>query len=179
MLALSPLQGKVQSAAPYCRPLICIKAAKDGHAVSSSSGLQKGFTMGIFTDWLDRQRDAEYLKSSPQPALSDLGLCRSEASGLADAPSDTRQRMEAMADTYGLDGSDINAERWRAVDMARTCATCACVSQCRRWLRQEQHDVEDAGFCPNADRFRDLAGLPARSVKSALRNSTRVPHHYV
>ena len=136
--------------------------------------------MGMLKNWLRRQRDAEYLTSAPAPALSDLALSRQEAVDLAGAPADTADRMLQMAARYKLDSGAINAERWRAVDMARACRHCTNVGTCRQWLADGETNVDEAGFCPNAGRFREMAGLPApRRTWKPARHTIRVPHNYI
>ena len=133
--------------------------------------------MGRLFHWLRRQREASFLMTAP--ALSDLGFCKHDFADLLAAPADSKSRMEKMAGIYGLDRSAITAERWRELDMARTCANCPCTGRCRRWLRQTQHEVDEAGFCPNAGRFRELAGLPLAPDQKPTEDPGGIRHHYI
>jgi hypothetical protein len=118
--------------------------------------------------WLRHERDLTYVRDMDELELIDLGLCRSEALDLAGAPADTRERLEAMAWARGLPVAAIDAEHWRAADMARACAQCGERRRCRRWLRGRRSDDPEA-FCPNAGHFADLLAEEAEAAAPALR----------
>lgn len=88
--------------------------------------------------------------------LNDMGLSADDYAALVRAPQGARERMVFMAERFGVGEGQLNAEHWRAVQMARTCSDCGVHSSCERFRRGQ-----DTGFapaqCPNAPQFAELA----------------------
>jgi hypothetical protein len=88
--------------------------------------------------------------------LADLGLSRADYALLVQSPPGARARIEHIAARLGVTPSMIDAEPGMAQEIAETCAACSEARACQRGIDT------GAGFatvrCPNANRFRDLAG---------------------
>ena len=99
------------------------------------------------------------LNSEPKPSeleLQDVALSRSDFNTLKDAPVGSRERMLFIAERFGVSESQIKAEHWRAVDMARTCAQCGVAGSCEKFRNGRASNFEPAQ-CPNAPQFSELA----------------------
>lgn len=88
-------------------------------------------------------------------ALRDLGLTRAEVQALQYARPETRQQLEAMARRFGLTPKDLNADRWRALDISLNCAKCGKSRSCANFLTDRgAFDLVD---CPNSGTYEALA----------------------
>ena len=99
------------------------------------------------------------LEREPRPSdedLEDMALARSDYEVLRHSPKGAHERMVFMAERFGVSEKQIGAEHWRAVDMARTCATCGVASSCEKFRRSEKTNFSPA-LCPNAPQFSELA----------------------
>ncbi len=106
---------------------------------------------------LDQRRDSQFLfalNSAEQPGV---GISSTDLQSLSSAPTDTRDRMEAMAEAHGLAPDALNREHWREVDMARACGHCGQRRVCSKWLAGKRGDLSASDFCPNASQFAELA----------------------
>ncbi len=106
--------------------------------------------------WLRKRKDADYIRQIDRRQESDLGMSRSEIADFADGPSETRHRMEAMADVFGLSPEEISEERWREADIARACGHCDSTRECGRMLRKGGTIEEAKEFCPNYQQYMEL-----------------------
>ncbi len=118
-------------------------------------------------DWLQRQQERDYLLSSGSHELMDAGISRTDFLTAMAAPADTRDRMLSMAAAFGLSSDSIDKERWHALDIARACAQCRERAACRRWLDGVEDDTDPSEFCPNAERYAEMA--IANGVQQAVR----------
>jgi uncharacterized protein YjiS (DUF1127 family) len=109
----------------------------------------------LFCRQVKRIRDQRELSLLEGREFSDLGLCRSDARALA-AGSGVRDRIEGMTERLGLNYAAVMEPRWRAVDIARTCAHCGERRACRRYLAGHGPRADYEAFCPNAATFSAL-----------------------
>lgn len=110
----------------------------------------------IVVTWLKRWRDLRYLSSNSQKTFDDLGMSPDVVQGLAQAPDDTRCRMEKMATSFGLVPGVIDEERWRVYDMAVACGHCRQRAKCTRFFDNKEDLSEAYSFCPNAHLYDEL-----------------------
>lgn len=122
-------------------------------------------------DWFQRQSEREYLLSSSSLELIDAGISRSDFMTAMAAPTDTRERMLSMAASYGLPSDAVDREHWRALDIARSCAQCRERAACRRWLDGVEDELTPGEFCPNAERYAEMA--IAEGVSAAVRPAAK------
>lgn len=120
-------------------------------------------------NWMVKRNDRKYVSGLDAPQTSDLGLSRTDLTGLLDAPTDTRERMEAMARARGLDPEVIGREHWRETEIARACSHCGERKLCARWFKGKAPGVRSEEFCPNAEHYaqmaaENVAGLPRQGV---------------
>ena len=87
---------------------------------------------------------------------NDLALAPAELAGLIDARPDVRGQMEEMAQRFGVSARDIDAERWRAQELATVCANCKRAYSCKRFLEGKPIDFT-ADACPNAAQYREIS----------------------
>ena len=104
-------------------------------------------------DWVMRDQDRGYLAGLE---TTDFGVARSDALDLLDGRSDARERLLAMAARFGLSAEDIDRDRQTSVDIARACGRCRTERICRDYLAGKR-DLSPCGFCPNAERYAELA----------------------
>jgi len=104
-------------------------------------------------DWVMRDRDRDYLASLEAP---DFGVARADALDLLNGRSDTRERLLTMAARFGLSPEDIDRDRQTSVDIARACGRCRTEKICRDYLAGKR-DLSPCGFCPNAEKYAELA----------------------
>ncbi len=110
----------------------------------------------LFRRWLERERDIKYLTGLSGMEASDLDMSRTEALELAAAPLDTYERMRIMAHAHGLPDRVLGQDRWRNIEMAHTCARCSSRADCTSWMREEDHKIANARFCPNTAQYEEL-----------------------
>ena len=109
---------------------------------------------------LNQRRNSQFLFALHPSQQADTGVSPSDLQSLAFGPSDTRERMEAMAGAHGLAPDALNREHWREVDMARACTHCGERRVCTKWLSGKRQDLAASDFCPNAAQFAELAKTP-------------------
>lgn len=109
----------------------------------------------MFCRQVKQMRDLKELSLLDGREFSDLGLCESDARTMA-AGSGVRGRIEGMTERLGLEYAAVMEPRWRAVDIARTCANCGERRACRRYLAGHGPRADYEGFCPNAATFTAL-----------------------
>ena len=108
--------------------------------------------------WLQRQNEQAYLAGLSGPACADVGLSREDLLKFSKCGSEVRNRLLTMALAHGVRPAQIDADRWRQVDIARTCAQCTEQRKCKRWLQSMDQDPSETGFCPNIPHFEALSG---------------------
>jgi hypothetical protein len=105
---------------------------------------------------LDRGRDQQFIMALGGADLSDAGIGRADRYWITNAPADTRERMEAMARSLGLDPAEIGRDRWRELEMGQACSQCSDVRACRKHLDGKPVNEGPNTFCPNFQRFQDM-----------------------
>ena len=108
------------------------------------------------TSMLARDKDRQFILGLSGSELSDAGLSSSDRNWVINAPGDTRKRMEAMAQSLGLDPAEIGRDRWREMEMAQACGQCGDLRTCRKFLGGKPVSEGPNTFCPNFQRFQDL-----------------------
>ncbi len=88
-------------------------------------------------------------------ALRDLGLTRSEMDVIQFARPEVGQQTKAMARKFGLDPSDINADRWQALDITLACAKCKKAGACANFLTDR--GTFELSDCSNAETYTEMA----------------------
>lgn len=111
--------------------------------------------------WLSRNGEKDFIARNGRMLEADLAIARSELAELPSAPCDTRRKMEAMAAVFGLSPGAISKERWRQLDLARTCGHCDNRRECARFLSQGGTADEAVRFCPNAHHYLELKSRTA------------------
>ena len=106
---------------------------------------------------LNQRRDGQFLFALNSSQQSDVGISSTDLQSLSSCPTDTRDRMEAMAEAHGLEQEALSREHWREVDMARACGHCGQRRVCGKWLAGKRGDLSASDFCPNAPHFAELA----------------------
>lgn len=95
-------------------------------------------------------------------ALRDLGLTRSELNTIQFARPEMGQQIKAMARKFGLEPSDINADRWQALDISLACATCKQAGACANFLTDRgSFELSD---CANAETYTEIAAGKAAAT---------------
>lgn len=105
---------------------------------------------------LNSHKDGQFVAALGPHELSDLGMSRSELQDLASAQPGTRERMDAMARSLGVDPDAIHRERWREADMARACNHCDERKACGKYLAGDRTGPQPQDFCPNCAQFEEL-----------------------
>ena len=105
---------------------------------------------------LERGRDRQFIVGLTAADYADAGISESDRGWISNAPSDTRERMEAMASSLGLDPSAISRDRWRELEMGQACSQCGDVRTCRKYLAGKPVSEGPNTFCPNFQRFQDM-----------------------
>ena len=105
---------------------------------------------------LSRNRDRQFILAMSGSELADAGLSRADCDWVINAPADTRERMEAMARSLGLDPAEISRDRWRELEMGQACSQCGDVRTCRKFLDGKPVNEGPNTFCPNFQRFQDM-----------------------
>ena len=105
---------------------------------------------------LESGRDRQFIVGLNPAGIADTGISESDRGWIANAPADTRERMEAMATSLGLDPAEIGRDRWRELEMGQACSQCADVRTCRKFLAGKPVSEGPNTFCPNFQRFQDM-----------------------
>lgn len=108
--------------------------------------------MSAFLDTLRRIAVPEALSDED---LADLGLNRDDYRILVKGGPGARNRLVAMARTFGLSEADIDKHRGVALDLAEACATCGEARTCQKAIEGRGELPVDR--CPNAAIYRMLA----------------------
>ena len=111
----------------------------------------------MFESWLAQRRDNNFAADMTPVVESDLALTRHEVEDFLSNRPDTRQRLLQMASRFGLGADQIDAERWMALDLTRTCGHCANEKTCRKFLARDDDLDKAKTFCPNARRYEAMA----------------------
>ena len=108
--------------------------------------------LGLF----DRVRNRMLTTQELNTLCADLAVTPEDIATFAHARPGVRNQMEAMAKHFGITGNDIDATRWRALEIVRACSTCAKTRECKAFLagREDAFDLYD---CPNAEHYATLA----------------------
>ena len=106
--------------------------------------------------WLRTDKDKNFIKGMDRQQEADLGFSKAEIADFAAMPDDTHQKMEAMANVFGLTPDDISAERWRETDIVRACGHCGSHRECDHALRSGATIDDARRFCPNYQQYMDL-----------------------
>lgn len=105
-----------------------------------------------------RSRDRFDILAMSERELADLGVSRIEALALVALPDDVPGRVVAMGHLYGLDEDRLVARRPEWTALLETCNGCCERGACARLMaRGDEARAAQAGFCPNAGHFADLA----------------------
>ena len=109
---------------------------------------------------LDRLRgegsDEAFLRGLTPAQEADLGMSRAELADFLSGRDDTRERLERMAARFGVSPEELDAERWRIVEITRACGHCREEAVCRRFLEGDGAPAEAEAFCPNAALYRAM-----------------------
>lgn len=111
---------------------------------------------GKVRQMLARQRDRQFIMALGRSDLSDAGITPADRDWITNAPADTRECMEAMSRSLGLDPAEIGRDRWRELEMAQACSQCGDVRTCRKFLDGKPVNEGPNTFCPNFQRFQDM-----------------------
>ena len=96
-------------------------------------------------------------------ALSRLGLTRSALFSPPNEVARHRLRMAYMLSARGVDVDRATREYWPELKSAdSTCASCASIRRCERWLQSPWHEDAPQVFCPNAVLFATLCSKAAQ-----------------
>ena len=107
-------------------------------------------------NWVMQERDRAYLSGIPHMGEEDLGMTRDEALALIDGRADTRERLLAMAGTFGLSAEDIDRDRQASLDISLTCGKCKSSRICARFLAGHSYAGPES-FCPNSAKYAEMA----------------------
>lgn len=105
---------------------------------------------------LARNRDRQFILGLNGSELTEAGVSASDRGWVINSPGDTRERMEAMAQSLGLDPAEIGRDRWREMEMGQACSQCGDLRTCRKYLDGKPVSEGPNTFCPNFQRFQDL-----------------------
>jgi hypothetical protein len=105
---------------------------------------------------LAQNKDRQFILGLSGSELTETGLGASDRGWVINAPRDTRERMEAMARSLGVDPVEIGRDRWREMEMGQACSQCGDRRSCRKYLAGEPVSEGPNTFCPNFQRFQDL-----------------------
>lgn len=90
--------------------------------------------------------------------LADAGLSRSDLATIFAAGSGKRSLMARMMTHFGIDPKRAALRHWGALREAEaTCARCGNARRCRRWFEWGLRNDAPRVFCPNAERFDEIA----------------------
>ena len=106
--------------------------------------------------WIAERQEKQLVRKAGGTELTGEGVSLSAFMEAFDMPEDTRARMEAMAENYGLPRTVLESESGRALVMARACGDCRERGRCGHWLDGEEPGAAPDEFCPNADHWREL-----------------------
>ncbi|MBL4929836.1 DUF1127 domain-containing protein [Fuscibacter oryzae] len=94
--------------------------------------------------------------------LDDIGLSRAQLEEFVRMPHDLDKRVTAMAAIFGVDETALRQDHGHLIDMLHTCGHCEHRGACALVLeRGELSRPRDAGFCPNAADFTQIAAKAA------------------
>lgn len=106
---------------------------------------------GLF-DRLARKRPS---RAELDALSADLAIPREDLVAVADARPAVRHEIEQMARRFGLEPAAIDRDRWRALEIVRTCSACERARDCAAFL-DDRPGTFDKSQCPNAHHYRDL-----------------------
>ncbi len=109
------------------------------------------------SDWIVDRQEQNAVRKMAGSELTGGGVPLAAFMSAFNMPEDTRTRMEAMAENYGLPRDVLETEHGRALVMARACGSCRERGRCARWLDGEETGIGPDAFCPNADHWSALA----------------------
>lgn len=90
--------------------------------------------------------------------LDDIGVTRGQMEDFMRMPHDLDKRVTAMAAIFGVDETVLRQDHGHLIDMLQTCGHCKDRGACAQVLeRGELSRPRDAGFCPNAGDFTEMA----------------------
>jgi hypothetical protein len=101
--------------------------------------------------------DKAFLNTLNNAQRSEAGLHTADIGLLSFGAKDVKARMGAMAEAHGVQPDALTAERWRELDMVRTCQHCGNRRACRKWLNGDRDGIMPDSFCPNAGQYAELA----------------------
>lgn len=107
--------------------------------------------------FLSRERSHAEIEAMSDIEVADLGLDRAALHGFAEARPGMRRQMLEMAERFGLEEVDVNHPRWRALEAADTCRTCATPEACRKYLSGKGDGSFTPQDCPNAGLYSEAA----------------------
>lgn len=108
--------------------------------------------------YMKRQQDMAEINALTERDLNDLALTREQLRTFVSMPVDVSERVQAMAAIFGLSGPQVKRDRGLWLDLQACCGTCNERKNCTEVLeRGELSRPRDAGFCPNAADFTQLA----------------------
>lgn len=116
--------------------------------------------MGYLKDMRERRRAVREVDTLSPRDLEEVGLTRGELRELVQTPGEIITRQMEMAFRHGLTDRDFAKHRHDYAAMVLICRDCRSVDTCRHFLAAPNAPLTEATFCPNAESYRDLAGLP-------------------
>lgn len=119
------------------------------------------------SDWIAKRQEEQLVRKAGGTELTGNGVSLAAFMEAFDMPEDTRARMEAMAENYGLPRTVLDTETGRAVMMARACGDCRNRARCGHWLEGHAPGTSPDEFCPNSDRWSELV----RTYPVQIRNT--------
>ncbi|MDP3525302.1 MAG: DUF6455 family protein [Hoeflea sp.] len=111
----------------------------------------------IFEQWLKNQHDRDFVRNMNSLAESDLGMARDEMLTFMSNRPETRAQLVEMAARFGVSEAEIDAKRWRALELTKACGHCSETKVCQRFLHSDGPVSEADTFCPNAGTFREMS----------------------
>ena len=106
------------------------------------------------SEWIAERQEKQLVRKTGGAELTSNGVSLSAFMEAFDMPEDTRARMEAMAENYGLPRTVLETESGRALMMARACGECRERGRCRNWLDGKEPGTAVLAFLVSPDKFR-------------------------
>lgn len=106
---------------------------------------------------LKHDRQSSEIRSMGKLDEDDLSLNRQDAETMLNTRPGVREQLVSMAAKFGVSASDIDKERWRALEIVHACTHCEHSKSCFQYLAGKQTSGFDPKSCPNLERYEDLS----------------------
>jgi hypothetical protein len=127
--------------------------------MGSGTGWSAGLARTLALWWQAWRKQARSERRPPEALvdrkLAEAALARADVDS---APAHVRSDMSWMMRHFGVDPARIAPSFGAALlGGERICANCPVVGRCQRWLYGQLTDDAPRLFCPNAQRYEDIA----------------------